>query len=545
MIFDTDRLLHITKSYILRVSAGTLLVIVCFSLFFTHSIYASDAECADNSVEGLATACKPFLDPVTNDILPAAKYYKCIDTIQCDIPNTNRCCIEPEDGSYGGFCLDPKRDRKSLGVQPAGISIANMRPKACNIDEDAISTANSPAYVTTDPDDNLTDLFSGSSRPTAGRTEGGFPIREEAVIMVNSITKKPKAITWFYEERSDGTRGYYINPPLDDLYMINDLFPLQHQRTDPREGGSSSSNPLKNLGCKIINPVVNLVQNGISALVSLTTNRDNLPEIALLCAKGTPVFEDPSLIQFQPNGEITGFASTSCYCSDLTSGPATSAVLLCTRYIAGLGDEHAPWRTIVPVPVTGSGRFTNLLYGGPVPTDNIDELHTRMKQDIKDFFDPATGEVEVWVQQLADNSTLIADIKLFTNRFFGGDTIDPAGMDYGVFRSNTFVRQYISCLACAKYGGFPSALGCMPMEKADRFLGEGVLGIGISFAGAFSVLCIIFGAIQFQLSGGESAKVQKAQKLITQCVLGLLIILFSIFLLRFVGVNLLRIYGLG
>jgi hypothetical protein len=363
--------------------------------------------------------------------------------------------------------------------------------------------------------------------------------------MVNVITKKSKAITWFYEERSDGTRSYYINPPLYDQYTINGISLLQHQRTDPRESGSSSSNPLKNLGCKIINPVVNLVQNGISALVSLTTNRDNLPEIAMLCTKGSPVFEDPTQIQFQPTGEITGFGTTSCYCSDLTSGPATAAVLLCTRYIAGLGDEHAPWRTIIPVPITGAGRFTNLLYGGPVSTENIDELRTRVKQDIKDFFDPATGEVEVWVQQLANSARLIADIRVFMDRFFGSDTIDPAGMDYGVFRSNTFVRQYISCLACAKYGGFPSALGCMPMDKVDRFLGEGVLSIGISIAGAFSVLCIIFGAIQFQLSAGESAKVQKAQKLITQCVLGLLIILFSIFLLRFVGVNLLRIYGLG
>jgi hypothetical protein len=220
-----------------------------------------------------------------------------------------------------------------------------------------------------------------------------------------------------------------------------------------------------------------------------------------------------------------------------------------------MDDVGAPWRMIVPVPDSsgnGSHLFTSLLFGGLAEeTPTIDEFQRRVKEDIKAFYD-APNDLRIWATQLWNASTSTLVPLSFVKNFLGLDEIitpayggSPNDVDMDKFRANRDVKQYISCLACAKYGGFPSALGCMPMNKVDRFLSEGVLGIGITFAGAFSVLCIIFGAIQFQLSGGESAKVQKAQKLITQCVIGLLIIIFSIFLLRFVGVNLLRIYGLG
>lgn len=101
------------------------------------------------------------------------------------------------------------------------------------------------------------------------------------------------------------------------------------------------------------------------------------------------------------------------------------------------------------------------------------------------------------------------------------------------------------CLDCAQTGGLATAIGCVPVLNLQKFIAETVFGIGIGIAGAFSVLCMIYGAILFQTSAGNSTQVQKAQKMIINCLIGLIVIVFSLFILKFIGIDLLRIPGLG
>lgn len=101
------------------------------------------------------------------------------------------------------------------------------------------------------------------------------------------------------------------------------------------------------------------------------------------------------------------------------------------------------------------------------------------------------------------------------------------------------------CLDCAQTGGLATAIGCVPVLNLQKFITETIFGIGISFAGAFSVLCMIYGAILFQTSAGNSTQVEKGRKLIVNCLVGLIVIVFSLFILKFIGIDLLRIPGLG
>lgn len=101
-------------------------------------------------------------------------------------------------------------------------------------------------------------------------------------------------------------------------------------------------------------------------------------------------------------------------------------------------------------------------------------------------------------------------------------------------------KELDSCLDCANKGGYLSAIGCIPLQT-NSLLASFLLKIGISFAGILALLCIIYGAITLQISQGNPEKVKKAREMMTACILGLLVIIFSIFILRVVGVNILKI----
>lgn len=88
--------------------------------------------------------------------------------------------------------------------------------------------------------------------------------------------------------------------------------------------------------------------------------------------------------------------------------------------------------------------------------------------------------------------------------------------------------------------GYWTGLGCIPTDF-DSFITHFVMKIGIGFAGVIALLCIIFSAIMIQTSAGNAEKVKKAQQNMTSCILGLILIIFSIFILRLIGVDILGI----
>jgi len=95
---------------------------------------------------------------------------------------------------------------------------------------------------------------------------------------------------------------------------------------------------------------------------------------------------------------------------------------------------------------------------------------------------------------------------------------------------------------CALKGGIYTGLGCIQTDT-KKFIEETVFGLGIGLAGMASLLCIIYAAFTMQSSQGNPEKIKKAQELLTSCIMGLIVIIFSVFILRLIGVSILRIPG--
>lgn len=86
-----------------------------------------------------------------------------------------------------------------------------------------------------------------------------------------------------------------------------------------------------------------------------------------------------------------------------------------------------------------------------------------------------------------------------------------------------------------------TAIGCV--EATSTGLLNTFLPFAIGIAGGIAFLLILFGALQMMMSAGNPEKLNAGKELVTAAITGLLLIIFSIFILRLVGVTILQIPG--
>jgi len=102
-------------------------------------------------------------------------------------------------------------------------------------------------------------------------------------------------------------------------------------------------------------------------------------------------------------------------------------------------------------------------------------------------------------------------------------------------------KELTNCLTCVmQKGGMYTGMGCMPLNIQD-FIGTFIFSWGLGFAGGIALLCIIYSAFRMQTSMGNPEAIKKAQENLTACITGLILIIFSVFILRLIGVSILKI----
>jgi len=101
-----------------------------------------------------------------------------------------------------------------------------------------------------------------------------------------------------------------------------------------------------------------------------------------------------------------------------------------------------------------------------------------------------------------------------------------------------------SCVQCASKNGMWTGMGCLPLDL-NTLISSFILSTGIGIGGIFALLCIIYSAFMMQSSQGNPEKLKKAQEMITSCIMGLMLIIFSVLIMKIIGVNILRIPGFG
>jgi hypothetical protein len=94
---------------------------------------------------------------------------------------------------------------------------------------------------------------------------------------------------------------------------------------------------------------------------------------------------------------------------------------------------------------------------------------------------------------------------------------------------------------CNNVTEIDTAIGCAPIgdiTALTTFVMRWLLGIG----GGIAFLMILFAGFQIMTSSGDPKKLSSGQELLTSAVSGLILVIFSIFILRLIGVNILGIF---
>ena len=103
-------------------------------------------------------------------------------------------------------------------------------------------------------------------------------------------------------------------------------------------------------------------------------------------------------------------------------------------------------------------------------------------------------------------------------------------------------EEHLKCLQCSWLdSGAWTAIGCIHSDFSKTV--ERLFTIALGFGGLSALGCIIYASFLMQTSAGNPEKTKKAQELITSCIAGLILIIFSVFILRVIGVDILRIPG--
>ncbi len=100
-----------------------------------------------------------------------------------------------------------------------------------------------------------------------------------------------------------------------------------------------------------------------------------------------------------------------------------------------------------------------------------------------------------------------------------------------------------ACMGGETNTGTFTALGCISTHPGD-LLGK-IIGLAIGMAGGIAFLLILFGGFQIMTSAGNPEQLNAGRELVSSAITGLLLIIFSIFILQFIGVNLIGIPGFG
>ncbi len=86
-----------------------------------------------------------------------------------------------------------------------------------------------------------------------------------------------------------------------------------------------------------------------------------------------------------------------------------------------------------------------------------------------------------------------------------------------------------------------TAIGCIPIGDTDEFIGF-ILRWAIGIGGGIAFLLIVFAGFQIMTSAGNPERLQAGRELLTSAIAGLILLIFSVFILRIIGVNILGIF---
>ena len=89
-----------------------------------------------------------------------------------------------------------------------------------------------------------------------------------------------------------------------------------------------------------------------------------------------------------------------------------------------------------------------------------------------------------------------------------------------------------------------TAIGCIPVGDTNSFMGW-ILGWAVGVGGGIAFLLIVYASFMVMTSQGVPDRLKAGQELLTSAISGLIMLIFSVFILKFIGVDILGLNNFG
>jgi hypothetical protein len=89
-----------------------------------------------------------------------------------------------------------------------------------------------------------------------------------------------------------------------------------------------------------------------------------------------------------------------------------------------------------------------------------------------------------------------------------------------------------------------TAIGCIPVlaDSTGASFSNWILGWSIGIGGGVAFLLIVYAGFMIMTSTGNPERLKAGQELLTSAIGGILLLIFSVFILKFIGVDILGIF---
>lgn len=104
------------------------------------------------------------------------------------------------------------------------------------------------------------------------------------------------------------------------------------------------------------------------------------------------------------------------------------------------------------------------------------------------------------------------------------------------------LANFNKCQDCLLKSGVWTAIGCLNFHPEALVIG--ILRTAIGLGGGFSLLLMLYGAFVINTSAGNPERVQQGKERFSAAIIGLLLIIFSVVILNFIGIQILQLPGL-
>ncbi|HLD91833.1 MAG TPA: hypothetical protein VI795_00390 [Patescibacteria group bacterium] len=117
---------------------------------------------------------------------------------------------------------------------------------------------------------------------------------------------------------------------------------------------------------------------------------------------------------------------------------------------------------------------------------------------------------------------------------------------YSITFATTPDQYNPACNGSDVSSGIDTAIGCIPVSNNNEFVGW-ILGWAVGIAGGIAFLLIVYASFLIMTSQGDPTRLKSGQELLTSAISGLIMLIFSVYILKFIGIDILKLdlFGFG